>query len=148
MRHVELPPQRTCTNNKPHPQPVPASNRNAAARPGVDGQADRHRSPCRRPQQWRDPVRLFRTAALAGFAAALSTLPAAAIDMSGAGIKQIQAKTVTFGASDMPLTPDELKKSGLIQFPTVIGGDVPVVNLDGVNSADLTLDGDTLAKIF
>src|SRR5215210_6671448 len=48
---------------------------------------------------------------------------------SGGGIKQIQAKTVTFGASDMPLKPEELKKSGLVQFPTVMGGDVPVVNL-------------------
>jgi phosphate transport system substrate-binding protein len=67
---------------------------------------------------------------------------------SGGGIKQIQAKTVTFGASDMPLTPDELTKSGLVQFPTVIGGDVPVINIDGVKSADLTLDGATLAKIY
>ena len=67
---------------------------------------------------------------------------------SGGGIKQIQAKTVTFGASDMPLKPEELKKAGLVQFPTVIGGDVPVVNLEGIKSADLKLDGDTLAKIF
>jgi phosphate transport system substrate-binding protein len=67
---------------------------------------------------------------------------------SGGGIKQIQAKTVTFGASDMPLTPDELTKSGLVQFPTVIGGDVPVVNLDGVKSGDLKFDGPTLAKIY
>jgi phosphate transport system substrate-binding protein len=67
---------------------------------------------------------------------------------SGGGIKQIQNKTVTFGATDMPLKPEELKKVGLVQFPTVIGGDVPVVNLEGVKSADLRLDGDTLAKIF
>ncbi len=67
---------------------------------------------------------------------------------SGGGIKQIQAKTVTFGASDMPLTPDEVTKAGLVQFPTVIGGDVPVVNIDGVKSGDLKLDGDTLAKIY
>ena len=67
---------------------------------------------------------------------------------SGGGIKQIQAKTVTFGATDMPLKPEELSKAGLVQFPTVIGGDVPVVNLEGVKSADLTLDGPTLAKIF
>src|SRR6266511_4002286 len=67
---------------------------------------------------------------------------------SGGGIKQIQNKTVNFGATDMPLKPEELKKAGLIQFPTVIGGDVPVVNLEGVKSADLRLDGDTLAKIF
>jgi phosphate transport system substrate-binding protein len=67
---------------------------------------------------------------------------------SGGGIKQITAKTVTFGASDMPLKPEELAKNGLIQFPTVMGGDVPVVNLEGIKSADLRLDGDTLAKIF
>jgi len=67
---------------------------------------------------------------------------------SGGGIKQIQNRTVTFGASDMPLKPEELAKSGLVQFPTVVGGDVPVVNLDGVKSGDLKLDGDTLAKIF
>jgi phosphate transport system substrate-binding protein len=67
---------------------------------------------------------------------------------SGGGIKQIQAKTVTFGASDMPLKPEELEKSGLIQFPTVVGGDVPVVNLEGIKSGELTLDGPTLAKIF
>ena len=67
---------------------------------------------------------------------------------SGGGIKQIKAKTVTFGASDMPLEPADLKASGLIQFPTVVGGDVPVVNLEGVNPGDLTLDGPTLAKIF
>jgi phosphate transport system substrate-binding protein len=67
---------------------------------------------------------------------------------SGGGIKQIQAKTVTFGASDMPLKPEELTKAGLVQFPTVVGGDVPVVNLEGVKPGDLKLDGDTLAKIF
>ncbi len=67
---------------------------------------------------------------------------------SGGGIKQIQSKTVTFGASDMPLKPADLTKSGLVQFPTVVGGDVPVVNLDGVKSGDLKLDGATLAKIF
>src|SRR5947207_15658853 len=67
---------------------------------------------------------------------------------SGGGIKQIQAKTVTFGASDMPLTLDQLNKSGLIQFPTVIGGDVPVVNLEGIKPGDLKLDGPTLARIF
>lgn len=67
---------------------------------------------------------------------------------SGGGIKQIQNRTVTFGASDMPLKPEELAKSGLVQFPAVVGGDVPVVNLEGVQSGDLKLDGDTLAKIF
>jgi phosphate transport system substrate-binding protein len=67
---------------------------------------------------------------------------------SGGGIKQITARTVTFGASDMPLEPAELDKIGVIQFPTVMGGIVPVVNLDGVKSGDLTIDGPTLAKIF
>jgi phosphate transport system substrate-binding protein len=67
---------------------------------------------------------------------------------SGGGIKQIQAKTVTFGASDMPLEPKQLQASGLVQFPTVIGGDVPVVNLDGIKPNELALDGPTLANIF
>jgi phosphate transport system substrate-binding protein len=67
---------------------------------------------------------------------------------SGGGIKQIKAKTVTFGASDMPLQPKDVEASGLVQFPTVVGGDVPVVNLDGVNGGDLVLDGPTLANIF
>jgi phosphate transport system substrate-binding protein len=67
---------------------------------------------------------------------------------SGGGIKQITARTVTFGASDMPLKPEELEKAGLIQFPMVMGGIVPVVNLDGVKSGDLTIDGPTLAKIY
>ena len=67
---------------------------------------------------------------------------------SGGGIKQITARTVTFGASDMPLQPAELDKIGVIQFPTVMGGIVPVVNLDGVKSNELTIDGQTLAKIF
>ena len=67
---------------------------------------------------------------------------------SGGGIKQITARTVTFGASDMPLKAEDLDKAGLIQFPTVMGGIVPVVNLDGIGSNELTLDGQTLAKIF
>jgi phosphate transport system substrate-binding protein len=67
---------------------------------------------------------------------------------SGGGIKQIQAKTVTFGASDMPLKAEELAKSGLVQFPTVLGGVVPVVNLDGIAPGAITIDGPTLAKIF
>ena len=67
---------------------------------------------------------------------------------SGGGIQQIKNKTVTFGASDMPLEPKVLTASGLIQFPTVVGGDVPVVNLDGIGAGDLTLDGPTLANIF
>ncbi len=122
----------------------------------------------------------LRTMAVVGIIAA-TVLPAAALDISGAGatfpypiyakwadaykketglnlnyqsigsgggIKQIENKTVTFGASDMPLQPAELKKWNMVQFPTVIGGDVPVVNLDGVKSSDLKLDGDTLARIF
>ncbi|MFZ0073343.1 MAG: phosphate ABC transporter substrate-binding protein PstS [Xanthobacteraceae bacterium] len=125
-------------------------------------------------------MKLINTLIAAGALAALS-LPAFAIDISGAGatfpypiyakwadaykketgnglnyqsigsgggIKQIQNKTVTFGASDMPLKAEDVKKSGLVQFPTVIGGDIPVVNLDGVKSGDLRLDGDTLARIF
>src|SRR5262249_31329107 len=67
---------------------------------------------------------------------------------SGAGIKQIKAKTVTFGASDAPLSGILLDESGLVQFPMVMGGIVPVVNIDGIKSGDLVLDGPTLAKIF
>ncbi|MGA9487587.1 MAG: phosphate ABC transporter substrate-binding protein PstS [Methylocella sp.] len=67
---------------------------------------------------------------------------------SGGGIKQIKAKTVTFGATDMPLEAAELAASGLVQFPTVIGGDVPVVNLEGIKPGELVLDGPVLAKIF
>jgi phosphate transport system substrate-binding protein len=67
---------------------------------------------------------------------------------SGGGIKQIKAKTVTFGASDMPLKADELKASGLVQFPMIIGGVVPVVNIKGVGPGQLVLDGATLAAIY
>ena len=67
---------------------------------------------------------------------------------SGGGIKQIKAKTVTFGASDAPLPGKELDEAGLAQFPMVMGGIVPVVNLDGVKPGDLVIDGPTLAKIF
>jgi phosphate transport system substrate-binding protein len=67
---------------------------------------------------------------------------------SGGGIKQIKAKTVTFGASDMPLEPKDVTASGLVQFPTVVGGDVPVVNLEGIGPGGLVLDGPTLADIF
>jgi phosphate transport system substrate-binding protein len=67
---------------------------------------------------------------------------------SGGGIKQIGAKTVDFGASDMPLKPEELEKGGLMQFPTVIGGDVPVVNLKGVASEQLRMTGELLADIY
>jgi phosphate transport system substrate-binding protein len=67
---------------------------------------------------------------------------------SGGGIKQIKARTVTFGASDQPLKPEDLTAANLIQWPQVIGGIVPVINLDGVNAGELVLDGPTLAKIF
>jgi phosphate transport system substrate-binding protein len=67
---------------------------------------------------------------------------------SGGGIKQIQNKTVDFGASDMPLKPADLDKDGLMQFPTVVGGDVPVVNLKGVKAGEMKLTGPVLADIF
>jgi phosphate transport system substrate-binding protein len=67
---------------------------------------------------------------------------------SGGGIKQINAKTVDFGASDKPLTPEELAKGNLTQFPTVVGGVVPVVNIDGIAAGQLKLDGATLAAIY
>ncbi|MBZ9936672.1 phosphate ABC transporter substrate-binding protein PstS [Mesorhizobium sp. BR1-1-16] len=67
---------------------------------------------------------------------------------SGGGIKQIQARTVTFGASDAPLKPEQLEKDGLVQFPTVMGGVVPVVNLPGIKPGEITLDGQTLADIY
>ena len=67
---------------------------------------------------------------------------------SGGGIKQIEAKTVTFGASDAPLKGAELDKFGLVQFPTVMGGIVPVVNIEGIKPGELVLDGPTLAGIF
>ncbi|HEY8579956.1 MAG TPA: phosphate ABC transporter substrate-binding protein PstS [Beijerinckiaceae bacterium] len=67
---------------------------------------------------------------------------------SGAGIKQIQAKTVVFGATDAPLNADQLKKDGLVQWPQVMGALVPVVNLPGVKPGELVLDGPTLANIY
>jgi phosphate transport system substrate-binding protein len=67
---------------------------------------------------------------------------------SGGGIKQITAKTVTFGASDMPLTAEQLQKGGLVQFPTVLGGVVPVINVEGIKPGDIVLDGKTIADIF
>jgi phosphate transport system substrate-binding protein len=123
----------------------------------------------------------LRTLAALGFATAVVTAPALAIDISGAGatfpypiyakwadaykketgnglnyqsigsgggIKQIKAKTVTFGASDAPLPGKELDESGLVQFPMVMGGIVPVVNVEGIKPGDLVIDGPTLAKIF
>ena len=67
---------------------------------------------------------------------------------SGGGIKQIKAKTVTFGATDAPLPGKELDESGIAQFPMVMGGIVPVVNIEGVKPGEITLDGTTLAKIW
>jgi phosphate transport system substrate-binding protein len=67
---------------------------------------------------------------------------------SGGGIKQIEARTVTFGATDAPLKPADLDKNGLVQWPQVMGGIVPVVNLEGITAGSLVLDGPTLAKIF
>jgi phosphate transport system substrate-binding protein len=125
-------------------------------------------------------VKHFRTIAVAGFLAA-TVLPAAAMDISGAGatfpypiyakwadaykketgvglnyqsigsgggIKQIEARTVTFGATDAPLKGEDLDKNGLVQFPMVMGGIVPVINLDGIKAGDLVIDGPTLAMIF
>ena len=67
---------------------------------------------------------------------------------SGGGIKQITAKTVDFGASDMPLKPEELEKNGLVQWPQVMGGVVLVVNLQGIAPGQLTLDGKTIAGMY
>jgi len=125
-------------------------------------------------------VKHLRTITVASFLAA-AVLPAAAMDISGAGatfpypiyakwadaykketgvglnyqsigsgggIKQIEARTVTFGASDAPLGGDDLDKNGLAQFPMVMGAIVPVVHLAGINAGELQIDGATLAKIF
>ena len=122
----------------------------------------------------------IRVIAVAGFLAAM-VLPAAAIDISGAGatfpypiyakwadaykketgvglnyqsigsgggIKQIEARTVTFGATDAPLKGPDLDKNGLVQFPMVMGAIVPVVNIEGIKAGDLVLDGPTLGAIF
>jgi phosphate transport system substrate-binding protein len=67
---------------------------------------------------------------------------------SGAGIKQIDSKTVDFGASDMPLSDDELAKKNLLQFPTVIGGVIPVVNVKGIAPGQLKLNGQVLGDIY
>jgi len=67
---------------------------------------------------------------------------------SGAGIEQIRSKTVTFGATDMPLEPAQLKKDGLIQWPMVMGAIVPVVNIEGIKPGELTFDAETLANIY
>ena len=67
---------------------------------------------------------------------------------SGGGIKQIEARTVTFGATDAPLKGEDLSKNGLVQFPMVMGGIVPVLNVEGMKAGELVLDGPTLAAIF
>jgi phosphate transport system substrate-binding protein len=67
---------------------------------------------------------------------------------SGGGIKQIKAKTVDFGASDMPLKGEDLEKDGLVQFPAIIGGVVPVVNLEGVAPGQMKMNGTVLADIY
>ena len=67
---------------------------------------------------------------------------------SGAGIRQIKAKTVDFGASDAPLKDDELAKEGMVQFPTVIGGVVPVVNIKGIAPGQIRMTGQVLGDIF
>ncbi|WP_448034983.1 phosphate ABC transporter substrate-binding protein PstS [Bradyrhizobium liaoningense] len=67
---------------------------------------------------------------------------------SGGGIKQIQAKTVTFGASDMPLKPEQLEKDGMIQWPQAMGALVPVVNLEGIKSGELVFSGQLLGDIY
>ena len=67
---------------------------------------------------------------------------------SGGGIKQIKAKTVDFGASDAPLKPEELDEAGLMQFPMVMGGVVPVVNIPGIKPGDIKLSGEVFANIF
>ncbi len=67
---------------------------------------------------------------------------------SGGGIKQIQAKTVTFGASDMPLKPEQLEKDAMIQWPQAMGALVPVVNLEGIKSGELVFSGELLGDIY
>jgi len=67
---------------------------------------------------------------------------------SGGGIKQITAKTVTFGATDMPLTPEDVTKNNFVQFPVINGAVVPILNLPGIKPGEITLDGPTIAKIF
>ncbi len=67
---------------------------------------------------------------------------------SGGGIRQIKSRTVDFGASDAPLTPEKQKEYRLLQFPAVIGGVVPIVNIKGIKNGDLKLSGNVLAEIF
>jgi phosphate transport system substrate-binding protein len=67
---------------------------------------------------------------------------------SSGGVKQIKGKTVDFGATDAPLSGDDLEKSGLVQFPAILGGVVPVVNLDGIRPGELMITGEVLAEIY
>jgi len=67
---------------------------------------------------------------------------------SGGGIKQITAKTVDFGASDAPMKPEDLEKNGLIQFPAIMGGVVPVYNIKGIEAGKIRLTGALLADIY
>ena len=67
---------------------------------------------------------------------------------SGGGIKQIKAKTVDFGATDAPMSFEELQAGGMVQFPAIIGGVVPVVNIDGIKPGQLKLSSDVLSDIF
>src|SRR5208337_1357309 len=67
---------------------------------------------------------------------------------SGGGIRQITSRTVDFGASDAPLTPEELNKEGLLQFPAVMGGVVLVVNMPGINAGELKMDPDAVCKVY
>jgi phosphate transport system substrate-binding protein len=67
---------------------------------------------------------------------------------SGGGIKQIEAKTATFGATDMPLKTEQLEKDGLVQWPMVMGAIVPVVNIEGIKAGGLVFDGETLANVY
>src|ERR1700760_2147404 len=67
---------------------------------------------------------------------------------SGGGIKQIKAKTVTFGATDAPLKPEQLEKDGLVQWPMVMGAIVPVVNIEGIKPGELVLSGEVLGDIY
>jgi phosphate transport system substrate-binding protein len=89
---------------------------------------------------------------LARWAEAYEAMTGVTIDYqavgSGVGIRQIKSRTVDFGASDAPLRPDELAAAGLIQFPIVVGGVAPVVNVDGIGPGQLRLTGSVLADIY
>jgi phosphate transport system substrate-binding protein len=67
---------------------------------------------------------------------------------SSGGLRQIRAKTVTFGASDAPVTGDQLEKDGMVQFPVILGGVVPIVNIDGFKPSELKISGEVLAEVY